>query len=183
MLADRSRHDLQRLISMSTTSTRTSTFTIANARYVTSKVKTDLKRLQMEYGAPTDADIEAYGEEAAQLLNGGYLGTVSYGYRRDGSWVVALRYTAQPNGTLAADDRAGGIPRGGDISRARFYSYLTHSTKWESLSASERDKIKNSLPISRTGAPEPGSSGGYWSADWGYSYNGTGVARGSFRTL
>ena len=85
---------------------------------------------------------------------------MSYGYRRDGSWVVALRYTAQPNGTLAADDRAGGIPRGVDISRARFYSYLTYSTKWESLSASERDKIKNSLPISRTGAPEPGSSGG-----------------------
>ena len=65
MLADRSRHDLQRLISMSTTSTRTSTFTIAHARYVTSKIKTDLKRLQMEYGAPPDAGIEAFGEEAA----------------------------------------------------------------------------------------------------------------------
>lgn len=50
---------------MSTTSTRTSTFTIAHARYVTSKIKTDLKRLQMEYGAPPDAGIEAFGEEAA----------------------------------------------------------------------------------------------------------------------
>ena len=27
-----------------------------------------------------------------------------------------------------------------------FYSYLTYSTKWESLSASERDKIKNLAP-------------------------------------
>ena len=168
---------------MSMTSTRTSTFTIANARYVTSKIKADLKLLQRAYGSPTDADIEAYGEEAALLLKDGYLGTVTYGYRRDGSWVVALRYTAQANGTIAADDRAGGIPRGVDISGAQFYSYLTYSTKWDSLSTSERDTIENSLPVSRTGAPEPGTNGGYWSADRSYSYNGTGVSRGAFRTI
>ena len=168
---------------MSMTSTRTSTFTIANARYVTSKIKADLKLLKMAYGAPTDANIEAFGEEAALLLKDGYLGTVTYGYRRNGSWVVALQYTAQPNGTLAADERAGGIPRGVDISGAQFYSYLTYSTKWYSLSISERDRIESLLPISRTEAPEPGTSGGYWSADRGYSYNGTGVARGAFRTL
>ena len=167
---------------MSMTSTHTSTFTIANARYVTSKIKADLKLLQMAYGAPADADIKDYGEEAAQLLNGGYLGTVAYGYRCDGSWVVALKYTAQSNGTLAADDRAGGIPRGVDISGAQCFSYLTYSTKWDSLSISERDRIKGSLPISRTPAPEPGTNGGYWSADRSYSYNGTGVARGAFRT-
>ena len=168
---------------MSMTSTRTGTFTIANARYVTSKIKADLKLLQRAYGSPTDADIEAYGEEAAQLLNGGYLGTVTYGYRRNGSWVVALRYTARIDGTLTADDRAGGIPRGVDISGAQFYSFLTYSTKWYSLPISERDRIESLLPISRTTAPEPGTSGGYWSADRSYSYNGTGVARGAFRTL
>ena len=183
MLADRLRYDLQRLIPMSTTSTRTSTFTITHARYVTSKIKSDLKLLQMAYGAPCDSDIEAYGEEAAQLLNGGYLGTVTYGYRRDGSWVVALRYTAQSNGTLTADDRAGGIPRGVDISRAHFHSYLTCSTKWGLLLDSERNRIKNSLPISRTTGLEPGTSGGYWNADRNYSYNGTGVSRGTFNTL
>ena len=169
---------------MSATSTRTSTFTIANARYVTSKIKTDLKLLQRAYGgAPTDAEIADYGEEAAQLLNGGYLDTVTYGYRRDGSWVVALKYTARIDGTLAADDRAGGIPRGVDISRTRFHSYLTYSTKWGLLPVSERNKIKNALPVSRTSGPEPGTSGGYWSADRDYSYNGTGVARGTFKRL
>ncbi len=168
---------------MSMTSTRTSTFTIANARYVTSKIKADLKLLQRAYGSPTDAGIEAYGEEAAQLLNGGYLGTVTYGYRRNGSWVVALRYTARSDGTLTADDRAGGIPRGVDISGAQFYSYLTYSTKWDSLPISERNRIESLLPISRTTGPEPGTSGGYWSADRRYSYNGTGVSRGAFRTL
>ena len=168
---------------MSMTTTHTSTFTIANARYVTSKIKTDLKLLQKAYGSPTDADIDDYGEEAAQLLNGGYLGTVTYGYRRNGSWVVALRYTARHDGTLAADDRAGGIPRGEDIAGAHFYSYLTYSPRWESLPANEQTRIRDSLPISRTGAPPPGTIGGYWSSDRHYSSNGTGVARGAFRPL
>jgi len=168
---------------MSMTSTHTSTFTIANARYVTSKIKTDLKLLQKAYGSPTDADIDAYGEEAAQLLNRGYLDTVTYGYLRNGSWVVALRYTARNDGTLAADDRAGGIPREVDIAGERFYSYLTYSPKWESLPASEQGKIKDSLPIARSGASPPGTSGGYWSSDRHYSSNGTGVERGAFRPL
>ena len=168
---------------MSMTSTRTSTFTIANARYVTSKIKADLKLLQRAYGSPTDADIEAYGEEAAQLLNGGYLGTVTYGFRRNGSWVVALRYIAQSNGILASDDRAGGIPRGINISGAQFLSYLTYSTKWDWLSMGERERINDSLPITRTPGPEPGTNGGYWSADRSYSSNGSGVARGAFRSL
>ena len=168
---------------MNMTSTRTSTFTIANARYVTSKIKADLKLLQRAYGAPTDADIEIYGEEAAQLLKSGCLGAVTYGFRRDGSWVVALKYTAQPNGTLAADDRAGGIPRGVNISRTQFHSYLTYSIKWGLLSTSERDEIKKALPIARTSGQEPGTNGGYWSADRSYSSNGSGVARGAFRPL
>ena len=168
---------------MSMTSTRTSTFTIANARYVTSKIKADLKLLQRAYGSPTDADIEAYGEEAAQLLNRGYLGAVTYGYGRNGSWVAALRYTAEPNGTLAADDRAGGIPRGVDISGAHFQSSLTYNWKWDLLPDSDRRKIEDSLPVSRTWGLEPSSSGGYWNSDRDYSYNGTGVARGAFRTL
>ncbi|WP_419855844.1 hypothetical protein [Candidatus Poriferisodalis sp.] len=168
---------------MSMTTTHTNTFTIANARYVTSKIKTDLKLLQKTYGSPTDAGIEAFGEEAAQLLNRGYLGTVTYGYRRNGCWVLALEYTARNDGTLAADDRAGGIPRGVDIAGAQFYSYLTYSPKWKSLPASERSRIKDSLPTSRTGAPQPGTSGGYWSSDRNYSSNGTGVARGAFRPL
>ena len=168
---------------MSMTSTRTSTFTIANARYVTSKIKADLKLLQRAYGSPTNADIDAFGEEAAILLKDGYLGTVTYGFRRDGSWVVALKYTAQPNGTLAADDRAGGIPRGVDISGTQFHSYLTYSTKWDWLSMGERERINDSLPITRTPGPEPGTNGGYWSADRSYSSNGSGVARGAFRPL
>lgn len=168
---------------MSSTSTYSTTFTITNARYVTSKVKTDLKLLQLTYGSPGDARIEDFGEEAAQLLNFGYLGTVTYGFRRGDQWIVAMRYTAGANGTIVSDDRAGGIPRGVDISGAGFHSYLTHSAEWYALSQADRDRIEGSLPVIRVGAPEPGTSGGYWTSDRAYSSNGTGVSRGMFKSL
>ena len=170
-------------MTMSATSTYSTTFTISQARYVTSKIKTDLKLLQGAYGAPSDDHIDAFGEEAAQLLNGGYLDTVTYGFRRGDEWVVAVRYTAGMHGTLMSDDRAGGIPRGVDVAGARFHSYLTRSAAWNALSQADRDKIESSLPVNRVGGPEPGTQGGYWSSDRAYSANGTGVARGTFKTL
>ena len=168
---------------MAATTTHTATFTISNARYIASKVKTDLKLLQRIYGSPSDSGIEDYGEEAALLLRDGYLGTVTYGYRRNGNWILALRYVAQSNGTLAQDDRAGKVSRGINIIGASFSSYLTYSTKWETLTQAEKQAVKAKLPVKRQTADPPGTSGGYWSADNTYSSKGNGVKRSTFRLL
>lgn len=169
-------------MSMSTFTT-TKTFTITEARYITSKIKTDLKLLQGAYGSPSDARIEDFGEEAAMLLAKGYLDTVTYGFKRDGDWVVALRYVAH-NGTLIRDDRAGRIERGVDVTGASWSSYLTHSLAWDRLSAAEQEQVESTLPISRTGSPEPSAAPGYyWDADRSYSKDGTGVARSTLRQL
>lgn len=167
---------------MSSTYTTSSTFTIANARHVAAKVKTDLKLLQRAYGAPSDSHIEDYGEELAQLLAKGYLGTATFGYRRGSDWVVALRYTAA-NGTLISDDRAGQIPRGVDITNATFYSYMTYSSKQAALTGAEWARFQATLPIQRNGAPEPGTSGGVWRSETTYSSSGSGVTRTSLRPL
>ena len=67
------------------------------------KVATDLKRMQRLYGSPSDADIASYETEVIDLLKAGYLGTVTYGFRRDNDWIEpTLRYTAH--------DLAGGPP-------------------------------------------------------------------------
>lgn len=167
---------------MSTSFTRTDSFTITNARYVTSKIKADLKLFQRAYGRPSDSDIEAYGEEAAQLLAKGYLRTVTYGYRRNGSWIVAMSYTARNDGSLASDDRAGQIPRRVNTTGASFYSYLTYSTTWDDLTSAEKEAFQKTLPITRSGAPEPGTSGGYWSEGRTYSSHGSGVNRRTFQS-
>ena len=168
---------------MTSTRTTTATFTIARARYVTSKIKTDLKLLQKAYGDPPDPEIDDYGEEAAILLRDGYLGEVIYGYRRNGNWILALRYVGRSDGTLEADDRAGRVPRGVDTNGAAFHSYLTPSRAWNNLSRDQQQAIEERLPVSRTPGEAPGTGGGNWAADRMYSSNGSGVARSTFRSL
>jgi len=168
---------------MTTTRTQTATFTIARARYVTSKIKTDLKLLQKAYGDPTDLRINDFSEEAALLLRDGYLGEVIYGYRQNSNWILALRYVGRSDGTLEADDRAGKVLRGVDVSRAAFHSYLIYSQAWNKLSQDEQQTFKQTLPVKRTPGEPLGTNGGYWTTDRTYSSNGSGVARSTFQLL
>jgi hypothetical protein len=166
---------------MTTTFTYSDTFTRSNARYVASKVTSDLRLLQRFYGRPADAEIDAYTGELVELLLGGYIERVTYGFKRNAAWMVALRYEARMDGTLNADDRAGRVIPGIDITGASWSSYLVHSHTWDLLDAAEQARIEARLPVQRTGADEPSSSNGSWVQDRSYSAGGSGVQRASFR--
>ncbi len=169
------------------THTTSSSFTITHARYVTSKVAADLRQLRGLYGkGPDDDEIARYAEEAALLLRDGYLERVDYGFKRNTSsgsteWMLLLRYTARA-GQLS-DDHAGRVPAGVPISDAYFHSFLSYTGKFMSLSASERQRIKEVLPVSRTGGDESRFATGTWGNDRGYSSSDQGVARSVFRAL
>lgn len=169
-------------MSYSLTITQSSTFTITHARHMAAKVATDLKRMQRFYGFPSDQRIGEFGDEIIELLKAGYLGTVTYGFRRDGQWVEpTIRYTAQDlYGASAADDDPGRVYPGADISDAAFYSYLTYSAAWDNLTDAEREAFEQRLPFKRTGAPEPSISG-YLVADRTYSAGGRALNRVSVR--
>jgi len=158
-------------------------FTITHARHMAAKVAADLKRIQRHYGAPSDASIANYEEEVVQLLKAGYLGTVTYGYERNGQWIEpALRYTAKDlAGGTAVDDDPGKIRPWADVSGAKFYSFLTYSPAWDGLSAAQQDSFKKSLPFYRGGAAEPGVSG-YLEQDLTYSAGGRALGRASVRS-
>ena len=160
----------------------TETFTVTHAKNMAAKVATDLKRLQRLYGDPSDLNIANYEVEAIELLKGGYLGTVTYGYRRDGNWIEpTLTYTARDLvGTSANDDDPGRIRPGADIKGALFYSYLTYSSTWDNLSKAEKDAVVRRLPFQRTGAPEPAING-YLSYDRTYSSGGRALDRASVK--
>jgi hypothetical protein len=166
---------------MTTSYTISETFTRSNARYVASKVAADLRLLQRFYGRPTDTEIDAYSGELVELLLGGYVKQVTYGFKRSGAWVVALRYEARLDGTLTADDRAGKVTPGINITRASWSTYLGYSYAWTLLDPAERARIKARLPVQRTGANEPSSTNGAWIQDRSYSAAGSGVQRASFR--
>ena len=155
------------------------TWSRTHARYVAGKVAADLRQVQQEYGGPTDTAIERYLQELTVLLAGSYVKEISYGYKRDKAWVVALKYTADMYGNLSTDDRSGRIPRGANVVGALFYSFLTFSSKWDRLSESKRKAIERELPFVRASGEEPVIRMGNWLHDKTYSSVGCGLRRAS----
>ena len=169
-------------MSTSFTFSDTITFTLTHAKYLASKVGTDLKRLQRFYGSPSDASIAEYETELTELLKAGYLRTMTYGFRKDGDWVEpSLRYTARDLAGLAAnDDDPGKIRPGIDVSGASFYSYLTYSNAWSQLTTPQQDAFMRTLPFLRTSANEPGVNG-HLVSDLTYSSGGRALNRSTLR--
>jgi len=171
-------------MSSSYTFSDTATFTATHAKHMAAKVSADLKRMQRLYGSPSDEDIAAYEAEVIEFLKEGYLGTVTYGYRRDGKWIEpTLRYTARDlAGGTANDDDPGRVRPGANIAGAAFYTYLTYSTSWTNLPESEKGSFRRQLPFQRDGAPEPGING-YLSDDRTYSSGGRALNRATVRSF
>ena len=166
-------------MSDSYSNSNTGSFTVTHAKKIASKVATDLKRIQRFYGSPGDTTITNYETELIELLKNGYLGTVTYGYKRNDDWIEpTLRYTARELSSLmnAPDDDPGKIRPGANIEGATFYSFLTYSAAWEKLTETEKDAFKKTLPFYRTGANEPGINGNLIS-DKTYSSGGKALDR------
>ena len=147
-------------LSYTYTASESKSFTLTHARHLASKVATDLKRMQRFYHSPDDAFIERLEGEITELLRLGYLGTVTYGFKRNGDWIEpTLRYTARELAGDGLDDDPGRVRPGANVTGASFYSYLTYSSAWDALSSTQRESIKQQLPVQRTTAPEPSVSG------------------------
>jgi len=159
------------------------TFTVTHAKHLASKVATDLKRMQRFYNNPSDLMIEKYESEIIELLKGGYIGAITYGFKKDGNWIEpTLRYTSKElAGISTSDDDPGRLRPNGNIEGASFYSYLAYNQSWYNLSQAERDNFEQKLPIHRSGADEPGISG-YLSNDKTYSSGGRSLERSTVKS-
>lgn len=168
---------------MTTTVTlnETVTFTITHARHMAAKVATDLLRFQRFYGRPSNGEIDNYEAELVELLKGGYVDTVTYGLKRNGNWIIAVKYRATSGGDLVADDAPGKIRPGFDDSGAVFTSYLTYSSAWSHLTEDAKEKVRRRLPIRRSSGVEPGVEDGYWAEDLTYSAGGRALRRSIVR--
>lgn len=156
------------------------TFTRTSAQHVASKVAADLRRLQSYYGSPSDAWIDMYRVELCELLAGGYLAAVEYGFQREERRVLSLSYTARVDGTLA-DAHAGGVPVGVDVTGARWFSFLSYSEAWMRLSRDEKQRVQARLPFRRATGTAPEDGDGFWREDRAYASDGTGTLRRVFR--
>jgi hypothetical protein len=164
----------------------TQTFTITHAKHMAAKVSTDLKRLQRFYicsSTPSDKNIEDYETEIIELLNAGYLNTITYGFKRNGEWIEpTLRYTSRDlAGMETNDDDPGRVRPNANIEGASFYSYLIYNSSWDNLSGEEKTKFENRLSVKRNGCQEPGVNGSF-SNDKTYSSGGHALDRSSLKS-
>ena len=164
---------------MGTTFTQSdvSTFTITNARYIGSKVKTDLMRFNRYYfdshGEPSISHIEDLHNEFVLLLVYNLLNEIEYGFKKDNCWVKALKYSSRENGVMAGNDDPGGVEFSTVPRDARFSSVLTyneHSHRY----AEDKRKFLLETPINRVSGNE---ISGDWNQQRSYSSGGRGVLR------
>jgi len=169
---------------MSVTFTRSGieTFTVLHARYLASKVATDLQRFQRFYGSPSDLHINSYEAELVHLLSEDVVETVVYGFKRQERWTeAAVRYRAVPGGVLVTNDDPGKIRPGIDITGAHFASFLEYNAKWWAHSTTKRESIRAQLPFVRGSGDVPSLERGYWTDDLTYTAGGRSLGRSSVR--
>ncbi|NEA30224.1 hypothetical protein [Streptomyces sp. SID13031] len=158
------------------------TFTRTEARHLASKVVADLYQCSRLYGGPSMGSIPAYETELVERLAMDYVSKYEFGFEKDGNRVVAWQYQVK-NGELAGgiDDRAGGLYARGDVSGASFYNFMTYSSKWSQVPASEQAEFEETLPFNRSDGTLPSDGSGYWISDKTYSRGGVAVTRRTFR--
>lgn len=171
-------------MSFSTTVTETKTFTVTHARYLASKISTDLKRIQRLYpGHISDQWINDYEQEVTEYLKAGYLHSVIYGFQKDKSWIEpTIRYSAQQLLDHGVDDDPGKIAPNRNIAGAYFTSYLESNDAWGRLTEQQKEAFRSTVIIKRVGAPAP-SVAGYFESDLNYSAGGQSLARSRVRSF
>ena len=170
-------------MTMSFTHTESTTFTITHARHLATKMATDLKRIQRFYDSPSDLEINDYEDELIALLKAGYLDKISYGFKKNGTFIEpTVNYIARDlDDWYGVDDDPGKIRPRADVTGASFYSFLTYSSKWSSLSDKEKANFKQGLVVTRGYGDTPGISG-YLEQDRSYRAGGRALNRSSVRS-
>ena len=159
-------------------------FTRTHAKYLASKVVADLYQCARLYGRPSADSIPDYEAELIELLVGGYVDEYEFGFKQSGKRVVSWQYSVTAGGDLVGggtDDSAGGVYARAKVAGADYFNFLSYSQKWFDLASSDRDRIKGTLPFSRSTGALPADGNGYWVQDRTYSSSGTSVARRTFR--
>ncbi len=145
------------------TESKANTFTISHARYLASKVETDLMRLHRYYypshNSPTLIEIKDYHDELVLLQKFNFLDEITYGFKLNGVWVKFIKYKATQGDHLITDNDPGGVAYSIISTNAMFSSFLTHNNNWNSNS-DDGKKFLQETPIDRgwgTDCPGVGS--------------------------
>jgi hypothetical protein len=161
------------------------TFSLTHAKYLASKVVSDLYQCSNFYGEPSDAEIARYQDELVVMLDGGFVREYEFGFKKDDRRVVSWQYRVNASGDLAggSDQRSGGMFARADVSGATIFNFMSYTPAWFDLSDSERATVKAKHAVNRGTGSLPGDGNGYWQTDRTYSSAGVVVERKTYRQL
>jgi len=164
-------------------SSYTDTYSRTDARYLASKVVSDLYQCSRVYGSPPADDVPDYEDELIEMLLGRYVSRYEFGFKKDGKRIVCWRYEVNSAGELVggSDDRSGGVYARAKVVGATYYNHMSYSDMWFDLSEAARLQIRARLQISRSPKSLPSDGNGYWVSDRNYSSGGVSVSRKTFR--
>lgn len=161
--------------------TKTSTFSLTNARYLASKVAVDMQACHARYGQPTVDQIRNYEEELAAYLSAGFLQEYEFGFKQNERRILTWKYVVDATGRLCTDDSPGGLAPIVDVSHAVHFNYLTQNSAFFRLGPDAQNAFRASVPVYRTFADPPGDGSGFWSSDRNYYSGGRALTRQTFQ--
>jgi hypothetical protein len=166
---------------MTSTFTTTTTFTRTHAKHLAAKVIADLYQCSVLYDHPDADHIASYETELIEMLSNEYVQSYEFGFKTNGKRFLTWHYTVGADGGLHGDSNAGGIYAKAALAQASYFNFMTYSTKWSILTATQQATFQNGLPFQRTDGSSPVDGNGYWQVDHGYSAGGVRVERKTYR--
>ncbi|PIR51710.1 hypothetical protein COU77_04285 [Candidatus Peregrinibacteria bacterium CG10_big_fil_rev_8_21_14_0_10_49_16] len=167
---------------MTTTGTLTETFTRTDARFLASRIASDLEQVHIFYPGLLSAEAVAdHIREVVELLAYRYMDCADYGFKRNGEWIFRLRYKVRWDGWVVRNDESGGIPATINTVGAVFNSYMQYTDAFNALTTEQRLAFKKTkLPWVRVGATETPLATGPSASCKTYGRNGVSIDRNLF---
>jgi len=156
-------------------------FTLTNAKKLAAKVTADMHQCRQFYLVPSEAGILQYQQELIVLLAGKYVSKYEFGFKTvDDKRIVSWLYEVTSAGSLEGGP-SGGLHANADISKGKWFNFLTTNTDWSKLSESQQAAVNAQHEVSRTVGEPPADGSGHWVSDRTYVSGGVAIIRKEFR--
>lgn len=166
---------------MTSSYTTTDSFTLTNAKKLAAKVTSDMHQCRRFYAMPSENGILQYQQELIVLLAGKYVSKYEFGFKtNDDKRIVSWLYEVTSAGDMEGGP-SGGLHASANISKGKWFNFLTTDHNWSSLTEKERTAVNSQHEITRTVGEPPADGSGQWVSDRTYVSGGVAIIRKEFR--
>lgn len=166
---------------MTSSYTTTETFTLTNAKKLAAKVTADMHQCRRLYSKPSESDVLEFQQELIVILAGKYVSKYEFGFKTsDDKRIVSWLYEVTSAGDLAGG-LSGGLHANADISKGKWFNFLSRSGDWSKLSDKQQEAVNAQHRINRVVGEPPSDGSGQWVSDRAYVSGGVAIVRKEFR--